>query len=387
MATAINVLRHADFEFGATPDPEALSAAKAADLRYVSDKQTGFRREKRRGHFIYLDRSGVEIVDRHVLDRIKALAVPPAWTDVWICDSPNGHLQATGKDARGRKQYRYHHRWRTVRDETKFTHILEFAKALPSIRRHLSEDLELPGLPREKVLAAVVRLMQLTLARVGNPEYARDNNSFGLTTLKNHHVRIGRGKIELDFKAKSNIRYHAVVSDRKLARILKNCRDLPGSELFGFIDENGQHHSIDSSDLNAYLRAISGTDISAKDFRTWAATNLALFEFCRLAEARPSKSGELMVVRRVAEQLGNTATVCRKCYIHPAVIAGYHSGNLTARLADIMNGNFEPEIWMAERKVIRFLETAPDMSLTETLKRSIKKSSTKRKEKASAMSV
>lgn len=328
---------------------EALLAAKAARLVYVSDHQPGISRTRQAGHFVYRDRRGVRIADGPTLVRIRSLAVPPAWTDVWICSQPNGHIQATGRDARGRKQYRYHPRWRQVRDETKYQHILEFARLLPSIQRQVEQDLGLPGLPRAKVLAAVVRLMQLTLARVGNSEYARQNHSFGLTTLRNRHVHINGGTIELDFTAKSNIEHHSVVSDRKLARIVKNCRDLPGSELFQFIDDEGHRHRVDSGDLNEYLRTISGLEISAKDFRTWAATNLAIRAFADLVENHPSKKGELAVIRKVAGQLRNTAAVCRKCYIHPEVIRAYHRGALAKLKCS------SADLWVVERNFLSLL--------------------------------
>lgn len=317
------------------PDPEAILAAKSAKLRYVSDQDAGIVRARQHGRFVYRDSAGKEITDAPVLDRIKALAIPPAWTNVWICASADGHLQATGRDARRRKQYRYHARWRAVRDENKYEHLLDFARSLPAIRRRVQQDLSRPDLPREKVLAAVVRLMERTLARVGNAEYARENQSFGLTTLQNRHVTIKRDKITLDFRAKSGVQCRRVVSDKKLARILKHCRDLPGSELFQYLDENGDRHSIDSSDVNDYLRNASGRDITAKDFRTWAGTNLAIVAFCALKEEKPTKKSELEVVRSVAQQLGNTVAVCRKCYIHPAVISSYHGGSLRAVVASV----------------------------------------------------
>jgi DNA topoisomerase I len=352
------------------PNPEALSAAKSAKLRYVSDHQAGITRVRLHGHFGYRDAKGKEIKDLKVLARIKAIAVPPAWTNEWICASTEGHIQATGRDARRRKQYRYHARWRAVRDENKFEHLLEFARALPAVRRHIKKDLARPGLPREKVLAAVVRLMETTLARVGNTEYARENQSFGLTTLQNRHITIRRDRIELDFRAKSHVQYHRVVSDRKLARILKNCRDLPGSELFQYVDEDGERHSIDSSDVNEYLRQISGREITAKDFRTWAATNLAILAFCALKEEKPSKKSELLVIETVAKQLSNTAAVCRKCYIHPAVISGYHYGSLRESCTSVSHR--VSGIWMAEGRVRRLLTHSPDAGLAKTLRRSIR---------------
>jgi DNA topoisomerase-1 len=351
------------------PNPESILAAKSVKLRYVSDQQAGISRLKSGRHFQYRDANGKDVKDSKVLARIKALAVPPAWTDVWICPSPDGHLQATGRDARKRKQYRYHARWRMVRDENKFEHLLEFARALPAIRRHVNQDLARPGLTRNKILAAVVRLMETTLARVGNSEYARANQSFGLTTLQNRHVTIRGDRIELDFRAKSRVQFHRVVSDRKLARILKHCRDLPGSELFQYLDEDGVRHAIDSSDVNEYLRQISGREITAKDFRTWAATNLAVREFCALKEEKPSKKGELFVVERVAEQLGNTPSVCRKCYIHPVVISSYHHGSLRDSVVSVRQRS--SGIWKADRSMRRLLSRSADFGLEKALKRSI----------------
>jgi DNA topoisomerase-1 len=340
------------------PSEDALLDAKTANLRYVSDRMPEITREHRAARFTYRDPAGAVIRDRGELERISKIAVPPAWTDVWICPDARGHIQATGRDARGRKQYRYHTRWRVVRDENKFEHILRFGKVLPRIRRKVQADLAKPGLPREKVIAAVIRLMEMTLARVGNPEYERENNSFGLTTLKNRHIRISGGRIELNFLAKSSIRHHSVVSDRKLARILRNCRDLPGSELFQYLDENGERHSIDSSDVNDYLREAAEEDVTAKDFRTWAGTNLAFLAFCALEEERPTKKLQIQVIKQVAEQLGNTAAVCRKCYIHPVVLNGYLDGTLRANPGDIELEKDYPDVWIAERKVIRILRSS-----------------------------
>ncbi len=336
------------------PSPESLDAAKAAQLRYVNDRGPGIRRRGAAGRFAYRDPRGKVIRDAAELARIKSLAIPPAWTEVWICPLENGHLQATGRDARRRKQYRYHARWRRIRDETKYEHMLEFGRALPAIRRRVEADLALPDLPREKVLAAVVRLMEDTLARVGNPEYASQNNTFGLTTLRNRHVRITGGRIELDFRAKHGIRHVSRVSDRKLARVVKNCRDLPGSELFQYIDEAGERHCIDSADVNDYLRTISGCEITAKDFRTWAATNLAVLALAD-QEPPPTKKAQLEAIRQVARRLGNTPAVCRKCYIHPAVLDSYLNGSLRRTLAAVAKENESPATWRIERMVMRFL--------------------------------
>jgi DNA topoisomerase I len=337
------------------PAPESVQAAKAARLRYVTDRQPGITRKAVAGGFVYRDQRGKVIKDGAELARIKALAVPPAWTDVWICPLENGHLQATGRDARGRKQYRYHPRWRRTRDETKYEHMLEFGQALPSLRRRVEADLGRPGLPREKVLAAVVRLMEDTLARVGNPEYAAQNNTFGLTTLRNRHVRIVRGRIELDFRAKHGIRHVSLVSDRKLARVVKNCRDLPGSELFQYIDEEGERHCIDSEDVNDYLREISGRDITAKDFRTWAATNLAVLALADQEQEPPTRKAQVEAIKQVAKRLGNTPAICRKCYIHPAVLDSYLDGSLRRTLEAVAQEREPPEMWRIERIVMRYL--------------------------------
>ena len=319
---------------GLTPFSDAVVAAKMAHLRYVNDRQSGITREAAAKGFVYRDPSGAVIKDRDELARINSIAVPPAWTNVWICPERNGHIQAPGRDARGRKQYRYHARWRHVRNESKFEHVVIFGRSLPAIRRRVDADLRRLDLPREKVLAAVVRMMERTLARIGNSEYARQNDSFGLTTLRNHHVQIKGGQIELDFRAKSGVRHRSIVSDRKLAQILRRCRDLPGSELFQYIDDDGNRHSIDSGDVNEYLREISGHEITAKDFRTWAGTALTVMALQELKDNTPSKANCIEVVKQVAKQLGNTPTVCRKCYIHPAVLESYLAGTFQSKLTN-----------------------------------------------------
>ena len=309
------------------------------------------------------------IGDKAALARFEALRIPRAWIDVWICPDPNGHIQAVGRDARGRKQYLYHPRWREVRDETKFAHMLTFGSALPRIRRRVERDIRRRGLPREKILAAVVRLMERTLGRVGNPEYAKQNDSFGLTTLRRDHVRISGGNIELDFRGKHGVHQHKAVTDPTLARILRRCHELPGSELFRCIDENGTLHRIYSEDVNAYLRDCSGHHITAKDFRTWAATNLAVLEMVPLREAKPSKRAVAGVVKRVAEQLGNTPAVCRKSYIHPRVLSSYLDGSLKPTLAMIAASIHAPEVYAVEGVVMRLLAewTAADKLIAATL--------------------
>jgi DNA topoisomerase I len=308
---------------------EPIESARDARLRYVSDSRPGIRRKRAGKGFSYVGPDGAPIRDDQTLRRIKSLAIPPAWQEVWICAQPNGHLQATGRDAKGRKQYRYHPRWRSTRDETKYAHTIAFGRALPHIRERVEQDLNLPGLPREKVLATVVRLLETTLIRVGNAEYARSNQSFGLTTMRDRHVQIEGTTLQFEFRGKSGVRHSLDLHDRRLARIVKRCRDLPGYELFQYIDDAGQHQTIESADVNDYLRAISGEDFTAKDFRTWAGTvlaALALQEFESFDSQAQAKKNVVSAVQHVAERLGNTPSVCRKCYIHPAIIDAYLEG-------------------------------------------------------------
>ena len=262
--------------------------------------------------------------------------IPPAWTDVWICPDPRGHIQATGRDARGRKQYRYHPRWREVRDEDKYGRLADFGRALPAIRRRIDRDLRRRGLPREKVLAAVVKLLETTFIRVGNDEYARQNRSYGLTTMRDAHVRVAGSKVRFLFRGKSGVEHQLELDDRRLARIVKQCRDLPGQELFQYLDERGAVVDVGSEDVNAYLKEITGTEFTSKDFRTWAGTVLAAR---LLGQAEPQSSvtaGKREIARaidEVAKRLGNTRAVCRKCYVHPAVIEAYLDGSITRALA------------------------------------------------------
>ena len=310
---------------------EAKAAAKAAKLHYVTDRKPGLRRERTEDGFAYFSPDGSPIEDEAEVARIKKLAIPPAYSDVWICRDPNGHLQATGRDARGRKQYRYHPRWRVVRDEAKYGHMLVFGRVLPAIRAQVERDVAAPGLPRRRVLAAVVKLLEKTLARVGNEEYARDNKSFGLTTLRNRHTRVKGSRITFDFRGKHGIDHHADLMDRRLANIVARCRELPGQQLFQYIDAEGERHAVGSDDVNDYLREVSGEDITAKDFRTWAATNLAamaLRELERYDSDAKNKKNVVQAVESVASLLGNTPSVCRKCYIHPAIFDGYLDGSL-----------------------------------------------------------
>jgi DNA topoisomerase I len=306
-------------------------AAESAGLRYVSDERPGIRRKKVGTGFSYVRADGSRLMERGALKRIKALAIPPAWTDVWICPFPDGHIQATGRDAKGRKQYRYHARFREVRESTKYEHVVAFADALPSIRDTVREHMALRGLPREKVLATVVHLLETTLIRVGNDDYAKQNNSYGLTTLKNRHVAVKGNEVRFRFTGKGGKQWSLRVRDRRIAKIIRACQELPGQELLQYIDEQGNCQDVTSSDVNEYLKAITGKDITAKDFRTWAGTVLAamtLSELQSFDNAAQAKRNLRSAIEKVSARLGNTPTICRKCYIHPQVLNSYMDGNL-----------------------------------------------------------
>ena len=324
-------------------DPRA--AAKAARLHYVDDARPGITRDKGADGFVYRGPDSAEITDEKVIERIRKLAIPPAYTEVWICRDPRGHLQAVGRDARGRKQYRYHADWRAIRDEAKYGKMLLFGRKLPEIRAHVQHDLALPGLPRRKVLATVVALLEKTLMRVGNEEYTRTNKSFGLTTLRNRHARIRGTEVVLDFRAKHGIQQHVELRDRRLAGILKRLQDIHGQELFQYLDDDEQRHGISSQDVNEYLHEISGEDITAKDFRTWAATNLAalaLHELELFDSQAKAKKNLVHAVEKVSKLLGNTPAMCRKCYIHPAIFDGYLDGSLAEALKQRAEAVLEP---------------------------------------------
>lgn len=313
------------------PLQDSPQVARQIGLRYVSDSVPGITRQAHRDGFRYLDTEGRPIRDEAALARIRSLVIPPAWTDVWICPWENGHLQATGRDARQRKQYRYHPRWRNVRDEAKYERMISFGQALPAIRAQVDKDLKLPGLPREKMLATIVYLLEATMMRIGNEQYARQNKSFGLTTLRDRHVRIDGGEVEFRFRGKSGVQHAIKVDDARLARIIRRTRDLPGQELFQYIDDDGQQRSIGSADVNDYLRAITGEDYTAKDFRTWSGTvlaALALQEYEKFDSDAQAKKNVVRAIESVAEKLGNTPSICRKCYVHPAVIESYFDGTM-----------------------------------------------------------
>jgi DNA topoisomerase-1 len=313
------------------PNTDPPAAAKAAGLRYVHDDRPGIRREAGGDGLRYFDAHGKPVEDEATLKRIKSLAIPPAWTDVWICPQANGHLQATGRDARGRKQYRYHPKWRSVRDEVKYERMINFGRSLPQIRREVDRALALPGLPRDKVLATIVYLLEATMMRIGNDEYARENKSYGLTTLRNRHVKIDGSEVKFRFRGKSGVYHDVKVHDRRLARIIQRTRDLPGQDLFQYLDENGETHTVGSADVNDYLRSITGEDYTAKDFRTWSGTvlaALALQEFEKVDSEAQAKKNVVRAIESVAEKLGNTPSVCRKCYVHPAVLDAYMDGTM-----------------------------------------------------------
>ena len=313
------------------PTLDPVESAEEAGLRYVTDASPGIRRRRAGRGFSYIAADGKRIVKAEQLAWIRSLAIPPAWTDVWICPSKRGHLQATGRDARGRKQYRYHPDWRAVRDEAKYGRMIAFGQALPAIRRQVDADLRRHGLPRERVLAAVVRLLEKTRLRVGNEEYVRDNRSYGLTTLRDRHAEIGSSRIRFRFRSKGGKLSDVELSDARLARIVARCQDLPGQELFAYLDEDGEVRPIGSSDVNDYLREITGQDFSAKDFRTWSGTVLAawaLKEYEAVDSEAKAKRNVVRAVEEVAEWLGNTPAVSRKSYVHPAVIDAYLDGDV-----------------------------------------------------------
>lgn len=310
--------------------PQAAPVELPKDLCYVDDRRPGITRKLVRGHFVYFDPQGKRIRDEAEIKRINALAVPPAYTDVWICPDPFGHLQATGRDARRRKQYRYHVRWREIRDATKYERMAQFGEALPKIRARVARDLRLPGMPWEKVAATVVRLLDVTLVRVGSAEYARENQSFGLTTLRKRHAAVRAGHLRFHFRGKSGVEHEVEVDDPRIARIVRQCMDLPGRELFQYIDEDGERRPVGSADINEYLRETSGADFTAKDYRTWAGSVFALAALRAIEPESAAHAHKQLVetVKTVAATLRNTPAVCRRCYIHPAVIEAFEAGEL-----------------------------------------------------------
>jgi DNA topoisomerase-1 len=341
------------------------AAARAANLRYTRPDEPGYVRKKSGSGFAYFDAAGRRLKNPTVIARIRALAIPPAWQDVWISQSPHGHIQATGRDARGRKQYRYHARFRATRDAAKFEHILRFGETLPRLRRALARDLARERLEKNKVVAAVVELMQRTCVRVGNDCYAEANGSYGLTTLKDSHARISGPELRFKFKGKGGKVHEVALSDRRLARIVKRCRDVPGQRLFQYEDERGVYHPVTSSDVNDYLRAVTGEPFSAKDFRTWAGTLLAVHVLGQAepgASQRASKQQVKSALERVSSQLGNTVAICRKSYVHPAVIEQYSAGELRVSVQRAMKAAQEQPLRglkAPEAVAVHWLRTLP----------------------------
>lgn len=308
---------------------EHVESAEVAGLRYVTDAAPGIRRQRRGRGFAYIGLDGAVIRDAAELERIRKLVIPPRWTDVWICPNPTGHLQVTARDARGRKQYRYHPRYRAVRDETKFGRMIAFSEILPKIRERVEHDIALPELARDKVLATVVWLLERTLIRVGNDEYARDNGSFGLTTLRRRHVTVSGARLRFEFRGKSGIPHSVAITDRRIARIVQRCQELPGQELFQYLDGDGRRQSVDAGDINEYLRRITGRQVTAKDFRTWAGTTLAaaaLRELGPFTSEKQAKANIIVAIDQVSKRLGNTRAVCRKYYVHPVILEAYFEG-------------------------------------------------------------
>jgi DNA topoisomerase I len=330
-------------------------AAEEAGLRYVSDDQPGYTRKKSGDDFEYFDAESKPIRDEQRLLRIKRLAVPPAWTDVWICPSPNGHIQATGRDARRRKQYLYHERWREIRDETKYDRMLSFAEKLPQIRKRVRSDLKLRGLQRQKVLATIVRLLERTFIRVGNPEYARTNKSFGLTTMQDRHVDVKGSRLRFRFRGKSGRVHDVDLNDRRIAKTIAKLQDLPGQELFQYVGDDGEIRDITSQDVNAYLREITNEDFTAKDFRTWAGTvlaGIALSGVGAFSTKKQAKKNVRDAISAVADVLGNTAAICRKCYVHPAIVEAYLNGK---PIAGLNGATSAVDLRAGERAVLKFL--------------------------------
>jgi DNA topoisomerase-1 len=364
-----------DLESGTVVDPR--EAAESAGLTYVSDEEPGIRRRKAGKGFSYARSGGETVKDAATLKRIRSLAIPPAWTDVWICAKANGHIQATGRDAKGRKQYRYHPRFREVRESTKYEHMLEFARSLPAIRETIADHMALRGLPREKVLATVVNLLETTLIRVGNEDYARQNKSYGLTTLRNRHVAVNGSELRFNFKGKSGKTWKLKVKDRRIAKIIRAMQDLPGQDLFQYVDDDGEPQSVTSADVNAYLREITGRDVTAKDFRTWSGTVLAawaLKEFETFDTQAKAKKNIRAAIEQVAARLGNTPTICRKCYVHPELISCYVEGALALEIKEEIEAELRDDLASLrpeEAAVLSLLEARMNRDLKSALKESV----------------
>ncbi len=349
-----------------TEHEDPVVSAREAGLRYVTDANPGIRRRRRGDVFEYLTPDGTLITDEREIERIKHIGIPPAWTDVWISPTARGHIQATGRDAKGRKQYRYHPRWREVRDENKYHRMVDFGESLPGIRERTAHDLALPGLPREKVLATIVQLLDTTLVRIGNEEYARENESFGLTTLREDHVEVEGATVHFDFKGKSGKEHVIDVKNRKLASIVRRLHELPGQEVFQYVDAHGTRHAIQSEDVNEYLREITGHDFTAKDFRTWGGTVIAARELTTLGvfeSVTQGKKNVTQAIKTAAEHLGNTPAICKKSYVNPQLLEAYLEGTLLRAMLDLARQTI-PETWQKlhpdEIEVLAFLKAGED---------------------------
>lgn len=343
---------------------DSVKVARSVGLRYVSDNRPGVRRDSTDDGFLYLDKAGNRIEDPDELDRFKALGIPPAWTEVWICPHANGHLQATGRDAKGRKQYRYHVEWCKVRNQSKFERMARFGASLPQIREQTDRHTKQRGLGREKVLATIVQLLEKTLIRVGNNEYAEKNDSFGLTTLRDDHLEVEGSTLRFSFRGKSGVEHEIEVGDRRLAKIVKHCQDLPGQELFQYYDENGEQQVVDSRDVNAYLQEVTGEDFTAKDFRTWFGTVYALLELQDVGPATSPTDAKKKItnaIKRAASQLGNRPATCKKYYVHPQIMEAFQTGELFPILEECqrMGQPSSPyELTAEERAILIMLEQA-----------------------------
>lgn len=334
----------------------------AGKLRYVHDQQPGFKRQRHGKTFRYLDIDGKPLKDASHIARIKALAIPPAWTDVWICSMPNGHIQATGRDAKRRKQYRYHTQWRELRDGMKYENMISFGTHLPMIRKKVASDLAKPGLSRGKVIATIIFLLEKTMIRIGNDEYAQHNNSYGLTTLRNRHIKVDGADLLFHFLGKSKVEHRISLHDPKLARIVQQIKELPGQELFQYLDSEGLRHKINSADVNEYLQQITGEQYTAKDFRTWAGTlqtTIALANAERFETSSQAKENLALAIKAAAKKLGNTPTICKKCYVHPGIIQAYLNGEF---FAHIENDHLKPggsnELAQMERCLLTLLQNS-----------------------------
>lgn len=341
--------------------PTPVESAREVGLRYVHDHNRGIRRERVGKGFRYRSAGDRLVRDRQTLKRVEALVIPPAWKDVWICPLENGHLQATGRDERNRKQHVYHHRWREVRDETKFHRLVDFARVLPAIRRRLTKDLARKGLCREKVLATVVRLLEVSLIRVGNEESARENHTYGLTTMENRHATVSGGTIKFHFRGKSNKEHAIAVHDPRVAKIVRACQHLPGHELFHYLNDAGEKHHVGSHDVNDYLREISGEEFTAKEFRTWGGTLSALTELRKMGPAERAeqcRKNIVAAIKAASQRLGNTPAVCRKSYIHPVILEAYLEGSLiptAERLMGKLKSTCAIHLRMDELVLLEFL--------------------------------